>query len=146
MSVPAEDLASTASAILRERGDRPRVLIVDDDAPIRALLVAVLDRNGVASTVATDGAHALHLLAGVRFDAIILDLMMPKVDGFEVLDRLDAMDPGCAQRTVVVVSAAAQQDLRRLERERVFRVIRKPFELGELTAALRSCLEGRAGG
>lgn len=67
---------------------RPRVLIVDDEKVIADLLQDVLAEEGCAIFVATDGAEALDILGKELLDAVILDISMPKVDGYEVLRRL----------------------------------------------------------
>ncbi len=62
----------------------PHLLIDDDDARIRALLQKYLLRNGYHVTTARDAAHARRLLAGLSFDLIVLDVMMPGEDGFSL--------------------------------------------------------------
>jgi two-component system phosphate regulon response regulator OmpR len=60
---------------------RPHILVVDDDARIRALLQKVLARNGFLVTPARDARHARNLLEGLEFDLLVLDVMMPGEDG-----------------------------------------------------------------
>jgi DNA-binding response OmpR family regulator len=67
---------------------KPTVLVVDDDASIRELLRLYLEREGHRVTEAADGSVALELAAGARFDLILLDVMLPGVDGLEVCRRL----------------------------------------------------------
>jgi two-component system phosphate regulon response regulator OmpR len=62
----------------------PHLLIVDDDARIRTLLQKYLVRNGFWVTAARDAAHARRVLAGLAFDLIVLDVMMPGEDGFSL--------------------------------------------------------------
>ena len=69
-----------------------RILIVDDEAPLRFLLSKQLTRAGFDVTSAADGATALTVVAEAAFDAIVLDVVMPGLDGFEVCRRLKA-DP-----------------------------------------------------
>ncbi|MEL6533162.1 MAG: response regulator [Pseudomonadota bacterium] len=64
--------------------DEAHLLIVDDDERIRGLLQKFLIRNGFITTVARDGAHARRLLAGLEFDLIVLDVMMPGEDGLSL--------------------------------------------------------------
>jgi two-component system, OmpR family, response regulator len=63
-------------------------MVVDDDASIRQLLRLYLEREGIAVADAVDGAAGLSLLAGQRFDLVLLDVMLPGVDGLEVCRRL----------------------------------------------------------
>lgn len=69
---------------------RPRVLLVDDDATIREHLGPVLERSGLEVEEAADGESALQSIARRRPDVVILDVMMPGIDGREVLRRIRA--------------------------------------------------------
>ena len=64
------------------------ILVVDDDERIRTLLAKFLRKNGFMATVASDAAHARRLLAGLEFDMIVLDVMMPGEDGFSLTRAL----------------------------------------------------------
>lgn len=107
-----------------------RVLVVDDDVAIRMVIADALDPAGYAVRTAQDGADALAVLEGWRPGVIVLDLMMPGVDGFafreEQLAREDLRDI-----PVVVVSAVRGLD----ERTRALRpaaTVAKPFDLDAL--------------
>ena len=67
---------------------KPNVLVVDDDASIRQLLRVYLERDGHRVTEAPDGSLALELAASRRFDLVVLDVMLPGIDGLEVCRRL----------------------------------------------------------
>jgi DNA-binding response OmpR family regulator len=106
----------------------PHVLVVDDDAPIRSLIAKVLERAGITVRLAKDGAEALQLFNDQRFDVIVLDLMMPTLSGYEVLDYLESrLD---AHTAVIVVTAAGDADVVRLQGRRVHSILRKPFDIG----------------
>jgi CheY-like chemotaxis protein len=68
--------------------DKPRVLLVDDEQAITANLAPFMERSGFAVAVAADGEEALQRVAGFEPDLIVLDVLMPKIDGREVLRRL----------------------------------------------------------
>lgn len=68
------------------------ILVVDDDDRIRDLLAKFLRQKGLRVSTASDGARALALLSQMRFDLVILDVMMPRVDGFEVTARVRETD------------------------------------------------------
>jgi len=85
-------------------GPPGRVLVVDDNELNRDLLVRRLERDGHHVAAASDGAEALARLARETFDVVLLDIMMPGLDGFAVLERMQA-DPTLRQVRVVVVSA-----------------------------------------
>jgi signal transduction histidine kinase/DNA-binding response OmpR family regulator len=82
------------------------ILVVDDDVTVRRLVVETLRRDGLELIEAADGEEALTAVAERRPDAIVLDLLMPRVDGFEVLERLQA-DP--ETRTIPVIVLTAQR-------------------------------------
>jgi CheY-like chemotaxis protein len=115
----------------------PRVLVVDDDAAIRTLVGRVLDRAGFTPVSAVDGQDAIEQLDGTKFDAMVLDLMMPRVDGFGVVDHLIDTQPHMMEKTVVMTAfpkAAAKERLHHL-----CSIISKPFEVTELIALVRDC-------
>lgn len=120
-----------------------RILIVDDDKAIRVLLTAILTRSGFRVDTARDGSEAIAMIGTTGFAAIVLDLMMPNVDGFEVIEHLRSTSPDSLRASVIVLSAASSKDLRRVDGDGVFRVIRKPFDLRELVTAVTECV-GRA--
>ena len=108
-------------------------LVVDDDLAIRRLLVATFVRRGVAVDEASDGDLAIEMLSQKEYNVVLLDLMMPKVSGFEVLRRMD--ESGSAT-PVIVLSAASQKFLEKVDSKRVKAVVRKPFDLNELVLAV----------
>jgi CheY-like chemotaxis protein len=121
----------------------PRVLVVDDDNAIRTLVTTVLTRNGYSVQTARNGDEAIETIVGSEFDAIILDLMMPKVGGFEVIEHLERTGGSERLKRVIVLTAVSEKDLRKLDESRVFRVIRKPFDLSELVGAVSECIDGQ---
>src|SRR4051794_19590818 len=102
-----------------------QVLVVEDDAGTRTLFRAVLERHGLIVIPASDGTEALELLADHRFDAIVLDLMMPGTDGAEVLRELTVRSPETLQQIVVVTALSVAQLRRIAELEHVAAVLRK---------------------
>jgi len=84
--------------------DAGAVLVVDDDAGNRDILQRRLQRLGLGVTQAESGPRALALLAGAAFDLVLLDVMMPEMDGFEVLSRIK-QDPATRDIPVIVISA-----------------------------------------
>ncbi len=123
---------------------QPRILVVDDDSAIRVLLTTILKRNGFAVDVARNGEEAIEMIVAMSYAVIMLDLMMPRLDGLEVIDYLDRAAVDLPERCVIVLTAAAGKDLKRLDGHRVFRVLRKPFDLSELIAVVTECVAARA--
>src|SRR5712692_3825603 len=88
------------------RPDVPaRILIVEDDGAIRSLLVNVLGEEGYEAAEAGDGVHALEKIRENVPDLILLDLFMPRMDGWQFLERSRAVR-GCESVPVIVLSAA----------------------------------------
>lgn len=114
-----------------------RLLVVDDDEQIRKLLVTVMKRQGFDVEQAANGAEALEAIASRQFDVMLLDLMMPVVSGFEVLDKLD--DANFPPRCVLVVSAVPEHYLQ-LVKNHASAIIGKPFDVSTLGDRVRECL------
>lgn len=88
--------------------NRPTVLIVDD-TPDNITLLANLLKDKYNTKVATSGATALQIVAGSRIDLVLLDIMMPEMDGFEACRRLKA-DPHSSAIPVVFLTAKSQPE------------------------------------
>jgi DNA-binding response OmpR family regulator len=116
------------------------ILIAEDDVAIRTMLLKVLQREGYAPQTAKDGREAIDLLALQSFDVILLDLMMPKVGGFEVIEYLERAAPEELRKCVIVLTAASNAHMKHLDETRVRKVIRKPFDMVALIATIRECL------
>ena len=116
-----------------------RVLVVDDDESIRILIKRLLSRHGFAVETASDGGVALDMLSSAGYDALVLDLMMPRVDGFTVLRQLIATNPDLVSRTVV--ATAYPRDVTKQQLDEVCRVIIKPFDTMELVQAVQECAD-----
>ena len=116
-----------------------RVLVADDDQPIRRLIRTVLEREGLFVEEAVDGREALRKIHGDGYDAIVLDLMMPAVSGYDVLAEITCERP--SSKCVVIISAAAAREIEEADPTIVRAKLRKPFNIQELVAAVRSCTE-----
>ncbi|HEX8253559.1 MAG TPA: response regulator [Thermoanaerobaculia bacterium] len=107
----------------------PHVLVIEDDPSTQTLFAAVLRLYGMESRIVSDGESALDAMRRTRFDAVVLDLMLPKVNGFEILRELKCTGRGILSR-VVVCSAASESMLRDCEELRlVHKFLPKPVDL-----------------
>jgi CheY-like chemotaxis protein len=114
-----------------------RVLVVDDDDVIRQLISVNLELEGFDVTTAIDGQDCLDKVKQVAPAVITLDIMMPRLDGWEAASRLRA-DPDTADIKVVLLSARAQEaDLQRGDRIGVDAYLTKPFDPDELISTVR---------
>ena len=121
---------------------RKRVLVVDDDPRVRELLVWVLDRHSLAVDQASDGREALALVAEHQYAVIVLDLLMPVLDGFGVLAALAEREVS-SPPVVLVLTAADGGDILRLDARRVHGIVKKPFDPEELASIIVACAEIR---
>ena len=102
----------------------------------------VLQRQGFKVDMAADGLEAVLKLGLCDYDAIVLDLMMPNLDGFTFLNTFAREEPE-RLRKVIVTSAASPGVIReRMERE-PFRLLPKPFDLNDLVATVRACVDAQ---
>jgi len=114
-----------------------RVLVVDDDDVIRQLISVNLELEGFEVTTAVDGQDCLDKVKQVDPVVITLDIMMPRLNGWEAASRLRD-DPETAGVKVVLLSARAQEaDLQRGDRLGVDAYLTKPFDPDELIATVR---------
>ena len=111
------------------------VLVVDDDASARELLARTLEREGFTAVQAASGDEGLRLARATDPDAILLDVMMPGLDGWAVLRALKA-DPALAPIPVVMLSGAVQRAL--ADGLGAVAFLRKPVERAELLASLQA--------
>jgi CheY-like chemotaxis protein len=114
-----------------------KVLVVDDDLAVRQLVCDVLDAYGYETTAAEDGFTALRLLESVRPDCVVLDIMMPGLDGHSVLRRIRESDGGADLPVVMLTAAADDQQAWQAWSEGVDYFLAKPFEPDELLRFLR---------
>jgi CheY-like chemotaxis protein len=108
--------------------DIMRVLLVEDSANLRHLFARVLKGIGFEVCEAANGREALECLAGFEPDVVLTDLMMPEVDGFELIRRLRAM-PSMAEVPIVAMTAAATTEAEReARRAGAPDLLAKPFD------------------
>jgi CheY-like chemotaxis protein len=117
------------------------VLVVDDDDVIRQLITVNLELEGFDVVTAVDGQDALDKVKDARPQVVTLDVMMPRVDGWEAAARLRD-DPETAHVKVILLSARAQEaDLQRGERIGVDAYLTKPFDPDELIDVVRRLMD-----
>lgn len=115
-------------------GGTERVLVVDDDPQVREMLRRVLAKAGYRVSIAADGEEALAAARAERFDVVVTDLVMPRMSGDELIERLTASGGPAA----LLLSGYAPSTLRISHPH----LLSKPFSPTELLAALRRLLDG----
>lgn len=116
----------------------PKVLVVEDDTAIRTLVVAALKREPIEVHTASDGLAALECVRANDYAVILLDLMMPRLNGYEFLENLDSVR-GEVEPVVIVMTAFDTTSLRKLPPNRVHAVLHKPFDVERVVDLVRDC-------
>jgi DNA-binding response OmpR family regulator len=111
-----------------------RVLIVDDEPDILLMLRLTLEAEGFVTALAADGEKALEHLDADRFDVMLLDVMMPVMDGWGVLERLQERDD--APVVIVVSAKTAAQDIARATELGAAHYVTKPFSVSDLVRVI----------
>lgn len=123
------------------RPEKPFVLLVDDNEATCTLVTAILHRD-FNIEVASDGVEALDRLKTGNYDSLLLDLRMPQVDGFGVLDFIQSNRPDILRKTIVLSAALSHRELERLKQYAICGVISKPFDVETLAGAVKACVGG----
>src|SRR5215210_3567136 len=137
---PAEPMAAS----LDRMEALGRVLVIDDSEVIRQLITINLELEGFEVVTAVDGQDALDKIDEVRPDVMTIDVKMPRLDGFETVQRLRA-DPRIADIRVVMVSACAQEsEVQRGHSVGVDAYLTKPFDPEGLVRTVRDLVARKA--
>ena len=123
--------------------EQPLVLAADDDEDILDLVAFRLERSGYTVIVARDGEEALELAAKELPDLAVLDVMMPKVDGFEVTRRLRADDATSRMPIILLTARSQDADVQQGFEAGADDYLRKPFSPDELRARVQAILGRR---
>ncbi len=115
-----------------------RILVADDDRTTRHVLRKVLTSAGFSVTVAKDGIEALKVLRTRRFDLLLLDVWMPRMNGLDLLERLRTRK--ARPRVVVMTSDEAPETLLEAVRQQAFKYVHKPIASVELLRTVRDVL------
>jgi DNA-binding response OmpR family regulator len=122
---------------------QPRVLVVDDEPMVRDVLSRYLERSGFEVEAAPDGERALAAFDAHRPDLVLLDLMLPRIDGFEVFRRIRAL----SDSPVIMITARGQTTDRIVGLETgADDYVSKPFSPAEVVARVRSVLRRSSAG
>lgn len=115
-----------------------RILVVDDEPTVRELVCAVLDGAGHETVGASSGGEALEAIAGGGFNLVVTDVVMPGLDGFELLGRVQESNPGLP---VLLVTGAVDRRHALTGAQGASGVLYKPFTHTELREAVARALE-----
>ena len=119
-----------------------RVLLAEDEPNIVTSLSFLLKRSGYEVDVCVDGRAALQAAMDTQPDLLILDVMLPEIDGFEVLRQLRADSRGADLPVIILTAKGQRQDRARAEEGKADLFMTKPFSNAELLSAVRDLVEG----
>lgn len=125
-------------------GKAPRILVVDDDPNIRRLIIAALKREGYVFTQAANGQEALDSMRADRPDVVVLDLMMPLVSGWEVLEQR-MKDAQLMRIPIILVSANRGPEIASAVDRGICAFLPKPFDIDVLRSLVQTCITTEAG-
>jgi DNA-binding response OmpR family regulator len=120
------------------------VLMVEDDHATLSLLAAIAKREGFDALLADDGEKAMSILMNHSVDAMVLDLLLPRTNGFDILRHCKCTAPALLGRTIVITAASEQTYQSCEELPLVRRFYRKPLDFFDLTSALHACRAAKA--
>lgn len=118
--------------------ERKRALVVDDDDPIRTMLAKVVERQNLQVDTARDGVEAIERIDEDGYSVIVLDMMMPRVDGYGVLQHMQAHHPDKLRCTIIASAVPESEILKKFEMP-VYRIHAKPFDMARLIEDIRAC-------
>ena len=116
------------------------ILVVEDEAALAAAVTEALEDAGYVVERAADGEEALARVAAARFDLVICDMKMPRLDGRSFYRALSATAPGLSRRVIFVTGDMAEADTERFLQESGSRWLAKPFRLADLLRAVKEGL------
>ncbi len=119
----------------------PRILIIEDDNILAKLLEYKLVKSGYAVEIALDGEQGLKLAQESEYDLMLLDLMLPRLNGFQLLESLHDGDEKKFPLCIVLSARSGEEDMLRAFGLGAVDFIPKPFSLDVLVARLRVALD-----
>lgn len=116
-----------------------RALVCEDDQTIRQMIATILQREKFVVDTARDGEEAIRKIVAERYHLLVIDLMMPKLSGYAVIQYLKENIPPSLKR--IVITTAQTSALTNPFPEEICKVLAKPFEMDEFITWARECSE-----
>jgi DNA-binding response OmpR family regulator len=118
-----------------------RVLVIDDDAKIVNLEKAILTQGGFEVEVALDGHEGLEKLKGGQYDVVVLDILMPNMDGYEVARKIKQMDSHKGTPIIMVTAASQHDAMKQGFHSGAVVFMAKPFTAAKLLSVVKTVLK-----
>ena len=118
--------------------DKSRILVVDDEDPLRTILSSELVSVGYEVSSASDGEEAISMVQNKKFDLVLLDIKMPKVDGFEVLKFIKKGFPGI--KVIMLTGFADLKNAIEAKKNGAEDFVSKPYDLVDLLTTIERVL------
>ena len=119
------------------------VLVVEDDHVTRGLLGVILQHRKFRVSFAADGAAAIDRLRSGDIELLVLDLLLPRMNGFEILRELKCKNAAMLGRTIVVTAASERTLAGCAELGEVWKVFRKPIDVDDFGSEVLACASAR---
>ncbi len=116
-------------------GNKFTVLVVDDNPGILETMADILDEMNFKVSTASDGYQAIEMMKSGSFDAVMMDVRMPGIDGIETLRRIKVSKPGA--KVILMTAYASEATVLAARREGASTVLYKPIDLDKIEALLR---------
>lgn len=120
--------------------DKPRVLIVEDDLEILHLIEMYVQSKGVEFASTTSGAKAVEFAAKEHFDLVIVDVMLPELDGYHVAQAILDQAGDTPPKIIIMTSRDAKREEGLAKLSGAAAIIQKPFRIDELDKVIRNTL------
>lgn len=119
-----------------------RALVCEDDSTIRQMVATILEREKFIVDMARDGEEAIQKIRAHQYQLLVIDLMMPKVSGYDVIEFLKENVPPSLKR--ILITTASTKALTNPFPEEICKILAKPFEMEEFITYARACSEDTA--
>ena len=117
---------------------RKNILIVEDDKNIARLIKEIVERKGYTAAITTDGDEAFKVFCNIKFDLIITDLKMPKVDGMTFIQQVREKNKKVP--IIIVTGYGSEKNRTMAESYGVFKILSKPCSIMNITIAIEQAL------
>ncbi len=129
---------------MSKKNIKPKILLIDDEPALQSILKMKFEQEGYQFFGALTGEEGLEIVKKERPDLILLDIIMPEVDGFEVFARLKKMPEAKKCKVVILSNSGREEDIKRgAKMGAADYLVKTRFSLEEMMEKVRRCLSGK---